>query len=96
MEAALGDMRFERPAYDGGTVALVTGVALPREARVTVEIEGDFMSLEAPTRFAIDLPAGEKRLPIADTDDLPADFRHFKVTLDIGGHAVSRVFGVEI
>jgi hypothetical protein len=27
---------------------------------------------------------------------LPADFRHFKVTLDIGGYAVSRVFGVEI
>lgn len=96
MEAALDDMRFERPAYDGGPVALVTGVALPRDARVTVEIEGDFMSIEVPTRFAIDLPAGEKRLPIADADDLPADFRHFKVTLDIGGHAVSRVFGVEI
>lgn len=96
MEAALDDMRFERPAYDGGEVALVTGAALPVDAAVDVEIEGDFMSIEAPVRFAFDLPAGEKRLPIADAQNLPADFRHFKVTLSVGGHAVSRVFGVEI
>lgn len=96
MEAALDDMRFERPAYDRGEVALVTDVALPRDTAVAVEIEGDFMSIEAPVRFAFDLPAGQKRLPIADTEQLPADFRHFKVTLAIGGHAVSRVFGVEI
>ncbi|UCI21652.1 hypothetical protein FJ970_12135 [Mesorhizobium sp. B2-1-8] len=96
MEAALDDMRFERPAYDGGEVALVTGVALPRDAQVAVEIEGDFMSIEAPVRFAFELSAGQTRLPIADTEQLPADFRHFKVTLTIGGHAASRVFGVEI
>lgn len=96
MEAALDDMHFERPAYDGGEVALVTGVALPRDAQVEVEIEGDFMSIEAPVRFAFDLPAGQARLPIADTEQLPADFRHFKVTLKVADHAVSRVFGVEI
>jgi hypothetical protein len=96
MEAALDAMHFERPAYDDGEVALVTGVALPRDARVQVEIEGDFMSIEAPARFAFDVPAGQTRLPIADTEQLPADFRHFKVTLTVGDHAVSRVFGVEI
>ncbi|MFK0692244.1 hypothetical protein ACFX5Q_29245 [Mesorhizobium sp. IMUNJ 23033] len=96
MEAALDDMHFERPAYDGGEVALATGVALPRDARVAVEIEGDFMSIEAPVRFAFDLTKGQKRLPIADTEQLPADFRHFKVTLTVGDQAVSRVFGVEI
>ncbi|MFC3321322.1 hypothetical protein [Mesorhizobium cantuariense] len=96
MEAALADMRFERPAYDGGEVALVTGVALPCDAEVAVEIEGDFMSIETPVRFAFELPAGRTRLPIADTERLPADFRHFKVTLTVDGHAASRVFGVEI
>lgn len=96
MEAALDDMRFERPAYDGGEVALVTGAALPCDAAVSIEIEGDFMSIEAPVHFAFDLAAGETRLPIADAEALPADFRHFKVTLTVGGHAVSRVFGVEI
>ncbi len=96
MEAALDDMRFERPAYDGGEVALLTGAALPVDALVTVEIEGDFMSIEAPVRYAFELAAGEKRMPIAETEDLPADFRHFKVTLSVGGHVVSRVFGVEI
>ncbi|WP_292492723.1 hypothetical protein [Mesorhizobium sp.] len=96
MEAALGDMHFERPAYDRGEVALVTGVALPHDARVAVEIEGDFMSIEAPVRFAFDLSRGQTRLPIADTEQLPADFRHFKVTLTVGDHAASRVFGIEI
>jgi hypothetical protein len=96
MEAALNDMRFERPAYGGGEVALVTGVALPVDAAVSVGIEGDFMSIEAPVHFTFDLPAGTKRLPIADAENLPADFRHFRVTLSVGGHAVSRVFGVEI
>jgi hypothetical protein len=33
---------------------------------------------------------------IADANDLPADFRHFRVTLDIAGFSASRVFGVEI
>ncbi|MER9648425.1 hypothetical protein [Mesorhizobium sp. M0199] len=96
MEAALDDMHFERPAYDGGEVTLVTGVALPRDAQVEIEIEGDFMSIETPVRFAFDLPAGQTRLPIADTEQLPADFRHFKVSLRVADHAVSRVFGVEI
>ncbi|MER8535339.1 hypothetical protein NKH61_19400 [Mesorhizobium sp. M1005] len=96
MEAALDDMHFDRPAYDGGEVALVTGVALPRDAQVEIEIEGDFMSIETPVRFAFDLPAGQTRLPIADTEQLPADFRHFKVALTVADHAVSRVFGVEI
>ncbi len=96
MEAMLDDMHFERPAYDGGAVALVTAVALPRDAKVAVEIEGDFMSIEAPVRFAFDLPKGQTRLPIADTEQLPADFRHFKVTLTVGGHSASRVFGVEL
>ncbi|MER9054059.1 hypothetical protein [Mesorhizobium sp. M0195] len=96
MEAALDDMHFDRPAYDGGEVALVTGVALPRDAQVEIEIEGDFMSIETPVRFAFDLPAGQTRLPIADTEQLPADFRHFKVALTVADHSVSRVFGVEI
>lgn len=96
LEAALEAMHFERPAYSGGAVALVTPVALAVDAEVAIEVEGDFMSLETPTRFAFSLPAGATRLPIADTEALPADFRHFHVTLKVGGFAVSRVFGVEI
>ncbi|PWK74077.1 hypothetical protein [Aminobacter sp. AP02] len=96
MEAALDSMRFERATYDDGEVALVSGVALPADARVTAVIEGDFMSIDEPLRREFTLKAGATRLPIANANDLPADFRHFKVTLEIGGFAVSRVFGVEI
>ena len=96
MEAALDDMHFERPAYHRGEVAFVTSVPLPTDAGVAVEIEGDFLSTEAPLRREFTLRAGETRLPIADAEDLPADFRHFKVTLAVGDYAVSRVLSVEI
>jgi hypothetical protein len=96
METMLGSMRFERAAYHDGEVALVSDVALPSDADVTVAIEGDFMSIEDPVRRSLTLKAGATRLLIAMAADLPADFRHFKVTLEIGGYAVSRVYGVEV
>lgn len=96
MEVALDDMHFERPAYDGGEVALVTDVGLPVDADVQIVIEGDFMSIEAPVHYSRSLRAGETRLPVAAAENLPADFRHFKVTLSVGGFSASRVYGVEI
>lgn len=96
MEAALEAMHFDRPAYSGGEVALVTAAPLPVAAKAGIVVEGDFMSIEKPTSFSFDLAAGTARIAIADTRDLPADFRHFKVTLAVDGFAVSRVFGVEI
>ena len=96
METALTSMRFDRATYDDGEVALLSDVVLPLDASVTVVVEGDFMSIEEPVRHGLTLKAGAQRLSIARAGDLPADFRHFTVTLDIGGYAVSRVFGVEI
>ncbi|MBO6716430.1 MAG: hypothetical protein JJ913_00595 [Rhizobiaceae bacterium] len=96
VEAALDDMRFERPAYAGGEVALVTGAPLPVDAGVTIAVEGDFMSIEAPLVIEAKIKAGASRLPIAATEDLPADFRHFNVSLTASGFTASRVFGVEI
>lgn len=96
MEAALGSMRFDRATYDDGEVALISDVALPSDARVTVAIEGDFMSIEEPVHLELTMKAGALRLPVAWASDLPADFRHFNVMLEIGGYAVSRVYGVEI
>ena len=96
MEEALEAMRFERPAYSGGEVALVTDAPVAVGLDVKIAVEGDFMSIEKPKSFASKLKAGANRLPIAITDDLPADFRHFKVSLSKGGFMASRVFGVEI
>src|SRR5690606_18930987 len=62
----------------------------------TIAIEGDFMSIETPTIFTTRLEPGTGRLPVARTEDLPADFRHFRVTMSHGGFAAARVFGVEI
>ena len=76
MEAALDDMRFEKPAYSAGEVALVTRAPLPVDVDVTIRVEGDFMSIDEPRVFSLQLPAGSSRLPVAETDALPADFRH--------------------
>ncbi len=96
MELALDAMHFERPAYAGGEVALVTDVALPVAVDVSIGIDGDFMSIEAPVVFARRLEAGAQRIAIAATEDLPADFRHFGVSLSSSGFTAKRVFGVEI
>lgn len=96
IEHALATMHFERPAYTGGEVALITPASLPVAADVSITVEGDFMSIEEPVSFARRMEAGETRLAVAGTDELPADFRHFTVALSVGGFSASRVFGVEI
>jgi hypothetical protein len=94
IETALESMHFERPAYSGGEVALLLDRPLTVDAGVSVLIEGDFMSIEAPVRFETALAAGATRIAVADA--LPADFRHFKVTLSVGDFAAARTYGVEI
>jgi hypothetical protein len=96
MESALDAMHFERPAYSGGEVALVTDAPLPVAVDVAIAVEGDFMSIEPPVIFNTRLEAGATRLPVAATEALPADFRHFKVSLTASGFTASRIFGVEI
>ena len=72
-------------------------VPLPADAGVTVEIEGDFLSIGGAAAPRVTLQRRRTRLPIADAEDLPADFRHFKVTLaDRWLRRIARPFGVEI
>ncbi len=96
MEGALEAMHFECPAYCDGEVALETDVKLPVAMDVSVRIEGDFMSIEEPVTFRRRIEAGAGRIAIAAAEDLPADFRHFAVSLTSSGFTASRVFGVEI
>lgn len=96
MEGVLETMRFEKPSYTDGEVALLTDVPLPRGVDVSVVVEGDFMSIEPPVCLTLRPQAGATRLRVADATELPADFRHFVVTLAAPGFHVRRVFGVEI
>lgn len=96
MEAALDSMRFEQPSYTSGEVALIFAHGLSADVSASISVEGDFMSVDAPVRFQKTLSAGTTRIAVADVTELPADFRHFHVSLSVGGFEVSRVFGVEI
>lgn len=96
VQRMLEGMRFERPFYGSGEVAIVFDRPASQALDVHVEVRGDFMSTEDNVELVKRLPAGQTRISLADTDDLPADFRHFDVTLSDGPFTASRVLGVEI
>ncbi len=95
LEAALTGMHFDRPHYFGGDITLCFAEPLAVDVDVRVAIEGDFMSHE---RFdlAFALKAGDTALRVGSSETMPADFRHFRITLDAGGFVASRPIGVEI
>ncbi|WP_218013855.1 hypothetical protein [Rubellimicrobium rubrum] len=96
VEAALEAMHFPRVSHDGGPVALVLPRPLPVDTQATIRVEGDFMSHDPFPPIQVTLPAGADRLEVGQAENLPADFRHFDVTLAVPGFAASRVFGTEI
>jgi hypothetical protein len=95
IEAALDSMHFDRTAYFDGDITLLFERPLPVDVGVNVAVEGDFMSTE---RFDLDfvLRAGDARLTLGPSDKAPADFRHFRISLDAGGFVAARSLGVEI
>lgn len=95
IEAALEGMHFDRTAYFEGDITLLLAEPLPADVAVNVTVEGDFMSTE---RFDYDfvLKAGDARLVIGPSENAPADFRHFRITLKAGGFVASRSLGIEI
>ncbi len=95
VETALTGMHFEKPTYSSGEVALILADPIPLAADVQITIKGDFMSRES-VELTTRLPAGAPRLVVGNVNDLPADFRHFAVTLDVDGFQATRTFGVEI
>jgi hypothetical protein len=95
LERLLADMAFDRPSYTQGDVVIELPEPAPADLAAHVEIVGDFISHERVERTAA-IPRGATRFTVDAAERLPADFRHFKLTLSAGGHAVSRVIGTEI
>ncbi|MEZ0167082.1 hypothetical protein [Microvirga sp. TS319] len=96
LESMLEGMRFERSSYGRGEVAIVFDNPAAGTLDVHVEVRGDFMSTEDTLEFHRKLPVGANRVVVADTGELPADFRHFDITLRDGDFLATRVLGVEI
>lgn len=95
LEAVLDGMHFDRPAYFGGEITLLFPTPVPVDVSASVVVEGDFMSRE---RFehAYRLKAGDHSLALGSSRNAPADFRHFRITLDADGFIATRSIGVEI
>lgn len=91
VEAVLDGMHFDRSAYPGGEVTLVLPRPLPVAMVARVAIEGD-----AAGAREVRLQRGATRLPLGPSEAMPADFRHFRITLKAGGFAATRTLGVEI
>jgi hypothetical protein len=95
IEALLEGMRFERPSYGDGEVALVFAEPASTDFAARLTVTGDFMSAtSAPVRQI--LRRGESRLLLGAASALPADFQHFELTLAHGDFALSRMIGVEV
>ncbi|MEM6761363.1 MAG: hypothetical protein AAF615_00660 [Pseudomonadota bacterium] len=95
VEQALTQMHFDQPSYGGGPVRLVLPTPLEAPAAATIKVVGDFMSHEART-ISRDLQAGAATISLGDAADLPADFRHFQVSLAADGFEAKRTFGIEV
>ena len=95
VETALATMHFDAPSYTAGPVAMTLPQTIPADVVADLRIEGDFMSHQG-LNLTHPLPAGTNRLVIAQTEDLPGDFRHFIVSLSVDGFTATRTFGVEV
>jgi len=88
VEAALGAMHFDRPAYAGGEVRLALPRPLQRGGGLSVAVDGLELRRE--------LSAGQALVSLGRAEDLPADFRHFRITLEADGFRADRTLGVEV
>ncbi|NNU47669.1 hypothetical protein G9X68_11165 [Rhizobium sp. WYCCWR 11279] len=95
LEIILEGMRFDRTAYLGEDVTILFPAPLPLALNCHVEIEGDFMSTER-FDYDFDLEAGATKLALGTSADMPADFRHFRITFKTGALSLGRTLGVEI
>jgi Glucuronyl esterase, fungi len=91
----LQGMRFERPSFREGEVALIFPKPVSCDCAVRIGVEGDLPSaVRAETRLV--LKAGQMRLVLGTVDTMPAGFFAFNVVLERGGFSLSRALGVEI
>ncbi|MFI5013795.1 MAG: hypothetical protein ACHQAY_15760 [Hyphomicrobiales bacterium] len=94
-EAALEGAHFDRTAYLGEEVNVLLSMALPCDVGVQVDIQGDFISGDRG-RLELTLLAGATRVSLGSSDQMPADFRLFAITLSAQGFVATRTLGVEI
>jgi hypothetical protein len=94
VEFLLQGMRFERPSFQAGDVAIALPKAASANFAVTLDEAGDFLS--TPTQRKLGLKRGESRLLLGDAASFSSDFRHFTFTFEHEGFALSRTLAVEI
>ncbi|WP_407084492.1 hypothetical protein [Pluralibacter gergoviae] len=96
MEQLLDGVSFEHPVYNRGTIRLLFPQPASTNYDLHITVQGDFISLDEPVTLHSQLVAGESRATIAESEDIPADFRNFRITLQREGFGISRSLGVEI
>jgi hypothetical protein len=95
LEGALETMRFERTHYLGQPIRILFAQPLPEDIKAEIVIEGDFISTDRSDRV-FELPAGSTSLEFGPSSSVPADFRHFRISLIADDFVATRTLGVEI
>ncbi|MFP9228746.1 hypothetical protein A0E43_09325 [Pectobacterium cacticida] len=96
IEDMLQNMAFSHSSYSSGDIVIEFAKAATEDIQVSGKVLGDFISLDEPVMLQATLKQGERRLTLAQTEDIPADFRNFIITLQCGEFHASRKIGVEI
>ena len=96
MEALLEGVSFECSAYSHGDINLCFPAPASVPLTIACRVLGDFISLDNPIELETELRPGQQVARIANTAQLPADFRNFVITLSSGEFHISRTLGVEI
>ncbi|MFA9439724.1 hypothetical protein ACDA63_08815 [Uliginosibacterium sp. sgz301328] len=92
---ALEGSRLDKATYLSGDVTCVFGQALAHDVEATVTVMGDFISASR-REYAFALKAGTDRVTIGPSEEMPAGFRNFRITLNADGFRTTRILGAEI
>ncbi len=95
IERLLAGMRFERPSFTSGAVAVVLPSPVSADIDVTIRASGDSIGA-APVEWQTRIAAGSDRLVVGQVSRLPQGFRQFGFTFGDERFRLSRVLGLEI
>lgn len=95
VEAAIDAMHLDARRYDDAEIWLELPVPFPGAVTGTVRVAGHFMSHDHD-ELPLEIPAGAKRVRLAHSSQLPADYRYFDFSMACGEFATAARLGAEV
>ncbi|SMX51109.1 hypothetical protein [Actibacterium lipolyticum] len=95
VEATFEAMHLDRNNYDDAEIWLQLPVAFSVDTQLSVRVAGHFMSHDQQV-FSLEVPAGQGRVLLCHSSDLPADYRYFHIAVSVDDFVTQATLGAEI